>query len=124
MAKHELRVSFANAPAQILKQIFGEAKHAKLILDAVTQYEGHAHEKEIFHYLNTDEDGDFVIVNGSDGKPSVTVTMVNLRKQLSTMVDTGQLKRLGERSARYALPTYEGQVDEDEGEEEEQDEAA
>lgn len=113
MAKAPLRVSFNNAPAAVLRQIFGEAKHERLILDGVTKFEGHAHEKEIFHYVNTDEDGDFVVVQGSDGKPTVTVTMQNLRKQLSTMVDTGKLKRLGERSARYALPDFEGTVEED-----------
>ncbi len=119
MAKQELRVKFDKAPPVILKQIFGEAKHAAVILEGVTQFEGHAHEKEIFHYLNTDADGDWVIENGQ-----VVVTMQNLKKQLTTMVETGQLKRLGERSARYALPTYEGTVEEDEDESEEQEAAA
>lgn len=120
MAKAALRVSFASAPAAILKQIFGEAKHEGLILDAITKFEGHAHEKEIFHYLNTDDDGDFVTQIGSDGKPTVVVSMQNMRKQLSTMVDTGKIKRLGERSARYALLDYEGVIeDEDEDENEE-----
>lgn len=118
MAKFALRVSFQGAPAAALRQIFGEAKHEKLILDAVTQFEGHAHEKEIFHYVNTDEDNDFVIITGADGKQTVAVTMQNLRKQLSTMVETGKLKRLGERSARYALPEFEGTIEEDDENEE------
>lgn len=113
----ELRVNFKNAPGVVLKQIFGEAKHAAIILESLGKFSGQAHEKEIFHYLNTDDDGDWVITNNSKGEPSVVVPMPNLRKQLSTMVDTGQIKRLGERSARYALPTFEGQVD-DEGEDE------
>lgn len=125
MAKIALRVDFKGAPAAVLAQLFGVAKHEALITDAVTKYEGHAHEKEIFHYLNTDEDGDFVTVMGTDGKPTVTVSMQNVRKQLSTMVETGKLKRLGERSARYALPEFEGNVaDEDEGEDEDEAEVA
>lgn len=119
MAKQELRVSFKTAPQAILKQLFGEAKHAAVIKDGLTHFEGQAHEQEIFHYLNTDADGETFIV-GPDG--SVSVTMVNLRKQLGTMVQTGQIKRFGgERSARYALNEYEGaapEEDEDEGEDE------
>lgn len=123
MAKQALRVQFTNAPAAILKQLFGEAKHSKIILDALTHFTGYAHEQEIFHYLNTDNDGDFVV--NPDG--SVSVSMVNLRKQLATMIATGQIKRHGgERSASYALLSYEGaapEADEDEEGEDEADEA-
>jgi hypothetical protein len=121
MAKKELRVSFKNAPAAIQKQLFGEAKHAKIIIDSLTHFAGEAHEQEIFHYLNTDNDGDFVV--GPDG--TVSVTMVNLRKQLATMVATGQIKRFGgERSARYALIDFEGSPEPEDEDEEGEEEAA
>lgn len=118
MAKQELRVSFKSAPPQILKQLFGEAKNADMIRDGLTAFEGQAHEQELFYYLNTDADRDFVLVEGANG-PTVAVTMVNLRKQLSTMVLTGMIKRFGgERSARYALIDHEGEAPEVEDEDE------
>ncbi len=117
MAKMELRVSFAGAPGQILKQLFGEAKNAKIILQAVEFFQGHAHEQEIFHFVNTDSDGDWVLETNSKGESVVVVSMQNLRKQLATMVLTGQLKRLGERSARYAAMDFEGTIDEGEDDE-------
>ena len=117
MAKKELRVSFKSAPAAILKQLFGEAKHAAVIIDSLSHFAGEAHEQEIFHYLNTDIKGDFVL----NAEGAVSVTMVNLRKQLATMVATGQIKRFGgERSARYALIDFEGSPEpEDESDEDE-----
>jgi hypothetical protein len=116
MAKPELRISFKNAPASVLKQLFGEAKHAQLIIDAITKFEGQAHTHEIFHYLNTDDDSDWLA--------TIQVPMQNLLKQLSTMVATGQIKRLGERSSRYALMTYEGVAPEGEDEDDNEVETA
>ena len=122
MAKVALRVDFKNAPPAIMKQLFGEAKHSAVIKDALTHFVGQAHEQEVFHYLNTDTEGNFVLVPGVNGA-TVEVTMQNLKKQLSTMVLTGQIKRFGgERSARYALNEFEGvapEEDEVDGEEEE-----
>ena len=123
MAKQELRVSFKAAPAIHLRQLFGEAKHADVIIQSLTYWEGQAHEQEIYHYLNTDSEGDFVTVKGADGKFTVAVTFQNLRKQLSTMVMTGQIKRFGgERSARYALLDHEGVAPDEEEEVEAEDE--
>lgn len=119
MAKQPLRVNFQGAPSFILKQIFGEAKNASDILAAIKDFDGQAHEKEIFFWMNVDETGAYKTVQGSDGKPAAAMTMQNLKKQLAVMVETGQLKRLGDRSARYAFPNYEGPApeDEDEGDE-------
>ena len=121
MARMALRVDFKSAPAPVLKQLFGEAKHSKLIVESLSHFEGQAHEQEVFHYLNTDTAGNFVLVQGTNG-PTVAVSMQNLRNQLKTMVLTGQIKRFGgERSARYALNEFEGVMDEeDEGEVEEE----
>lgn len=112
MAKQALRVDFNKAPPQVLKQLFGEAKQSAAILESLAHFQGQAHEQEIFFYLNTDVNGDWVLVADKDGKPGVEVGLQNLRKQLSTMVMTGQIKRFGgERSARYAELTHEGQPD-------------
>lgn len=120
MGKVALRVNFTAAPAAVLRQLFGEAKYQQHIIDAITSFEGHAHEKEIFHYVNTDNDGDWVLVTATDGKTqTVAISMQTLRKNLSTMVDTGSIKRLGDRSARYALIDFEGQVEADEDDEDE-----
>jgi hypothetical protein len=116
-----LRVDFAHAPATILKQLFGEAKQATAIVESLTHFDGYAHEKEIFHYLNTDTQNEWVIVKDKDGKPTVHVTFQNLRQQLATMVKTGQIKKWGgERAATYALLDHEGEVPEEvEGDEDE-----
>lgn len=122
MAKAALRVTFDKAPPSVLKQLFGEAKHSAHILAALQHFDGQAHAKEIFHYVNTDENGKFVQVQGSNGEMTVPVTMANLAKQLSTMVAVAQIKRLGERSSRFALMDYEGEAPEGEDDGDEGDE--
>lgn len=124
MSKIPMRVSFANAPAAVLKQIFGEAKNSSIILDALEQFDGQAHIQELFFYVNTDENHQWVLVKNAKGEDAPAITMANLTKQLSTLVMTEQVKRLGERSARYALPSYQPSADEieDDGEGEEEQE--
>lgn len=123
MAKHQMRVDLTGAPAFITKQVYGDLKYQKPIMKAVRKvFDGHAHEVELFHWLNTDENGKYLqktLTTGtSKGEVAPLVSMQVLRQHLKVMVELGQLKKLGERSPIYATPEYEApeadETDEDE----------
>jgi hypothetical protein len=126
MAKHELRVSFEGAPAHVASQIYGNLKHRKHILKALQTdlYAGQAHEKELFHWLNTDDEGGWLETisqkGPTKGQKTVPVPMSTLRGHLSTMLELGDVKKIAD--GRYALPGYEPEND-DEPEESEEDES-
>jgi hypothetical protein len=120
MTKHEIRVPLTGLPKHVVPHLFGQVKNRKDILSALSYFDDHAHEKEIFHFLNTDEDGKWLKIEHSKGphagKVSVPVTMQALRQQLATMIEMGDIRRIGERSGLYATPDYEAPEGEDEGE--------
>lgn len=110
-----LRVSFEGAPTHVLNQVYGNLKNRGSILKALKYFDGHAHERELFQVLNTTQDAagnvswKTATVERGPQKGTVTVAlpMQSLRSQLATLVELGQIKRIGgERSARYALPDY------------------
>jgi len=117
MAKHELRVSFEGAPSHVTSQIYGNLKHRKHILNALKteMFSGQAHEKELFHWLNTDDEGGWLEAisqkGPTKGQKTVPVPMSTLRGHLSTMLELGDVKKIAD--GRYALPGYEPDSDEE-----------
>jgi len=132
---HQMRVSFKGAPVAITKQVFGELKWRPHIFKALKDFDGYAHENELFHWLNTDtdENGNVKYITAKSDK-GVTkgmelpqVPMTTLRKHLSVMAANGDLIKKGERLPIYAKPGFEfpadaGDEPEDEVEADEADE--
>lgn len=118
MAK-ELRVSFAGAPGFAKAQVFGKVKNRENILKAMEYFDGHAHVKEIWHFLNTKDETDakgnpiwlkVKKLNKRTGKEEWTVpfSLAVVTTEVATLVAMDELKRIGgERSASVALPGYE-----------------
>lgn len=109
-AVQALRVDFSNAPASVLKTLYGDAKDKQNIFAAIQQIGAltdkkgavinpAVHAKEIFHYINTDEKGEWIL--NAQGEPAIG--MQSLTRQLTSLVDTGQIERVGERTGRYIL---------------------
>lgn len=106
-----LRVSFEGAPEVVRKAMIGTAKDRTIIMHAVhyfsEQGDGtdknpkNAHEKEIFHYVNTDGEGKWH--KDEHGNDVVAVGVQSLSKQLTLLVRLGDLVRDGERSGRYKI---------------------
>lgn len=112
-----LRVDYSKAPPSVLKAMFGDAKDRDAILQSLEYFENHAHEQEIFHYINTDEDGEWILNDA--GEPRVG--RQSLQRQLSALVNLKEIERVGERTSRYKLPGTE--VEASAEDEEEADEA-
>lgn len=116
-----LRVNFDNAPPSVLKAIFGVAKDKQAIMQAIVDVGSQAgpdgkanpavHVKEIFHYVNTDAEGEWIL--NEAGEPAIGLQSLN--RQVTALVDAGTLARVGERTGRYVLaPGVELEADEDE----------
>lgn len=120
--KTPLRVNFDNAPASVLKVLFGDAKDKQAIFRAVAEI-GDApidkkgtknpavHIKEIFHYVNTDAKGEWTL--NESGEPAIG--MQSLQRQITALVNTGELAKAGERTGRYTL-TELAEIEEDDAE--------
>jgi hypothetical protein len=107
-----LRVNFDNAPASVLKTLFGDAKDKNVIMMSIhdlgqqpvgtgknkTTRED-VHVQEIFHYVNTDEKGQWNLNDA--GEPAIGLQSLN--RQLSALVNTGEVERVGDRTSRYKL---------------------
>lgn len=107
-----LRVNFDNAPASVLKTLFGDAKDKLAIMSAIadlgTQPIGKGknavtredvHVQEIFHYINTDAKGNWVLNEAEE--PAIGLQSLN--RQLAALVNTGEVEKVGERTSRYKL---------------------
>lgn len=99
-ATAQLRVDFSKAPASVLKSLFGDSKDKDAILQSIEYFDGQAHEQEIFHYINTDQEGEWIL----NDKGEARVGRQSLQRQLSALVNLGALARVGERTSRYKLP--------------------
>lgn len=102
-----LRVSFENAPLSVRKALIGVAKDRNLILSAVKYFSeqdgpNDAHEKEIFHYVNTDGEGKYY-KDEETGEDVLPIGVQSLQKQLAILVKHGELVKEGERTGRYSL---------------------
>src|SRR4030095_3109448 len=106
----KLRVNFDNAPPSVLKAIYGVAKDKNAIITAIADLGSQpvpgtkapnpaVHVKEIFHYINTDQEGEWIL-NG-EGEPAIGLQGLN--SQLTALVNSGVLLRSGERTGRYTL---------------------
>lgn len=109
-ATANLRVDFSNAPPSVLKALYGEAKDKQAIFMAISEIgeiqpdkktpaNPNVHYTEIFHYINTDTDGEWIL--NESGEPAIGLQ--SLQRQLGALVDTGQLVRSGERTGRFRL---------------------
>lgn len=106
-----LRVSFEGAPEVVRKAMIGTAKDRTLIMHAVHYFSeqgdgtdknpSNAHEKEIFHYVNTDGEGKWH--TNDAGEEVLAIGVQSLSKQLTLLVRLGDLVRDGERSGRYKI---------------------
>ncbi len=111
-----LRVDMRNLPLHVSKQLHGERRHRQSILDALEYFDGCAHANEIFHYMNTNEDGEWLTVkkpnkrNGNKLEATVPVPMAAIQTEVKTMIDVGEAKRIGQRSGYIALPEWEGEL--------------
>jgi hypothetical protein len=130
-----LRTNFSKAPAHVVNQIFGKVKNRDGIMSGLEYWNGYAHVKELFAFLNCKNPekgtGWFKVnkMNKRTGQmeETVPVPMTTLSNELATLVAMNAIKRIGgDRSATYALKDFdesqlEGEIDEEgeEGEEEE-----
>lgn len=119
-----LRIDLGGAPKFVQKQLFGTLKNGEMIKSALEYFEGHAHVNEIFWFANYDSDkGKWLSVrkmNKRAGKEEVTVpvSLAAIQRDLKIMEELGEVKKLGERSGRWATPDYEGEVEDGEAEDE------
>jgi hypothetical protein len=127
--KKEIRELFAGAPNCVHEQVFGKVKNRDGIMSAVNHYDGCAHTLQVYHYVNTDDEGEFILaskLNKRTGKTekTVPVSLQTLTSEIATLIAMGELKRVGgPRSGRVAAPDFdESQLEESDAEDEDESE--